>query len=165
MTKKRDVKTGRPNLLTPEMHSNIVKCVGMGLANEHIAGYVGISEACLYNWKAQGREDIENKKKTIYSELVKDIKRSRSAMILKRLAKIHNAEDEHWQASAWLLERLEYKTYGRKDTHEITNKQGEAFLLGHGKIENIKPKKISNEQLDLLVDQIQKKLLEDKGEK
>ena len=163
--KRKNSKPGRPCKLDYDVLPIIIDCVEKGVSFNHTADYIGVDITTLDAWRRQGREDAEKGEDTIFSQLTQAIKKARVKMIMDRLKNIKRAEPMNWTASAWLLERLEPDTFGRRDKHEISNENGKPFLMGHGKIENIKPEELSNDDLNALLQQIQKKLLESKKEK
>ena len=128
MTKK-SYKLGRKTTLTKELLKEIEKHSKLGLPDKTIYMALGIPKSTWYSWKDKGSRLIEKTKKTKIEyktkrsiddaqkliDFVDIIKRGRQIAIARCVKIIHNAANESWQAAAWYLERVAFKTYGRKE--------------------------------------------------
>jgi hypothetical protein len=114
-----------------------------------VINYMGITEFCYYNWVKLSKEiakDLRKKTKvwkelTLYQKLLykfyKSVKKADAVGKMRHIQNIQKAaigtdnkydEDGNlisegmkpqWTASAWFLERRDYKQWGRKDYQKI----------------------------------------------
>ena len=121
--KSRDVKradrTGRPSKLDDAIIKNISNAIMLGLNYMRTAELVGISDHCFLDWRKIGEQDYNKGENSLYSKLFLAIKKAEAQGIASRLARINEAEKEHWQAGAWWLERRYPDEWGRKERVEM----------------------------------------------
>ena len=103
----------RPRKLNKETIESIGYVIGLGMPLKVSAFYVGIDPSTLIAWRNQGKEDKSNNKDSLESELYDCILKSQAQSMADRLLNIKNAEKEHWQCSAWILERRWPEFFGR----------------------------------------------------
>lgn len=129
MVKER-YKLGRKTTLTKELLKQIIEHSQLGLADQTIFKALGIPKSTWYLWKNKGIaliEKTEQRKKEYKSkkalqdaqkliDFVHAIKKGRQIKIARCVRTIDKAMEETWQAAAWYLERVAYKSYGRKET-------------------------------------------------
>jgi len=127
---KEKYKLGRKTTLTNTLLKEIIKNSKLGVTDKTIYIGMGIPKSTWYLWKRKGLallEETEQRKKEYKSkktlqnaqrliDFVTTIKRGRQLKIMKCLKVMEDALGEHWQSAAWYLERVAYKTYGRKET-------------------------------------------------
>lgn len=96
---------GRRKLLTPEVADALCEAARELHPDSVCAGLVGISEATLYRWLAQGRADDEEGKDTPEREFCETYTRAKSLARVKALDTLKSgmASDPKW--AAWYLER------------------------------------------------------------
>jgi hypothetical protein len=121
---------GRKTDCTPETIKIITDNIKLGLSNRDSCALAGITEATFYAWLQ--RADIETKRveegkgRRIrareapfieFSEAVKRAKPTRKQVLVARIQTA--AQDGQWQAAAWLLERLHFEEFGRRQMVEV----------------------------------------------
>ena len=84
-----------------QLHRAIVAAIEQGTPYRHAAAIAGISEDTLAAWRKR------------FPALSDDIKAAEGRAVAGRLARIRKAEDDHWQAAAWWLERKYPQEFGR----------------------------------------------------
>ena len=126
---KDKYKLGRKTTLTKELLEEIIEHSKLGLPDQTIFMALGIPKSTWYQWKNKGIALIEKtkatkieykSKKTLQDaqrlmDFTNAIKKGRQIAIAKCVRIIHKAADDTWQAAAWYLERVAFKTYGRKE--------------------------------------------------
>jgi hypothetical protein len=101
----------RPTKLTTEIQERIVKALQLGVSYEHAAHYGGISYRTLSRWMETGQKEEDSE----YGDFYCAVRKARSDMIIGCLLKIEQAANKgDWKASAWKLERMYPKLYGRR---------------------------------------------------
>jgi hypothetical protein len=135
--------------LTLEVIKELEKHLRIGNYVVDVMGYLGIDESTYYNWQKRAKEVVKKiKKKEITKENITDrqrilikfyksVKKAEKEAVLRNVANIQGASKKNWQASAWFLERRNYKEWGRKDylKQEIkgnikTNNKTELSIIG-----------------------------------
>lgn len=126
--------------LTPELQSAIVATLRLGLFIEEAAEYNGISAHTYHNWRRRGSQALEQSEKEgtdvpyderPYAEFFLATREARIAGQAVHVGNLRNiALDERAndsarvRASTWLLERSWPDKWGRRDTVELTGKDG-----------------------------------------
>ena len=100
---------GRPSKLTTTTKRRILKALRQGSSQARAAAYGGISEDCFYNWMRKG----EAAKSGEYLKFYEEVKKAREDAYQDHVANIKLASSNHWQASAWYLERRHPDEFGR----------------------------------------------------
>lgn len=103
---------GRPPILTPELHTAIVRDIANAIPYEYAAEANGIAERTLYNWLTQGKQDRLAGLDTEYSRLLQDIKNAERNRINEHIESIRAGSDK-WTSAAWMLERRWWKHYSK----------------------------------------------------
>lgn len=99
----------RPAKLTPELTREISTYISDGNSPTISVTLVGISPSTYFNWMRKGAN-----KEPGFMEFLESIERAKAQSIINRVARITKAaEDGHWRAAAWLLERMAPKSYGK----------------------------------------------------
>lgn len=127
-------KRGRPTQLNKEKTAEICQLLRMGNYIETAAAYAGISKTTLYNWLKRGRREMDRvnqdnrrkirKAEQIYVDFVNSVEKAMAEAEIRDVQIIYNAGKDDWKASAWRLERKFPDRWGRKDSHEISGKDG-----------------------------------------
>jgi transposase len=91
----------RPTKYTPETAKRILDGIELGMPYVHAAAYGGVSYETFNQWRD---------KKLEFSEAVKA---AEGRAVAGRLARIRQAEPDHWQAAAWWLERRYPHEFGK----------------------------------------------------
>lgn len=100
----------RPTKLTPEVHQRIVQALTLGATYELAAAYGGVSYNTFNEWMKAGVDAQSGR----FRELYEAVKAAEGKAAVQWLAKIEAAaNDGHWQAAAWKLERRYPADYGR----------------------------------------------------
>ena len=76
----------------------------------------GISRATFNNWKVKGKQEDSG----IFADFLEDIKKAEvkfeeSNLNILRAAARSKKAHPNWTAAAWLLERVHFERYGRKN--------------------------------------------------
>lgn len=105
-----------PIFADPEIRSDFLKAIKLGLSIEKACEYAGVNELTFYNYQNKAEEDEKaGKKDTVYIKFIKEFKKARSACVIKHVLNISEASERgSWQASAWLLERRFSKDFAVK---------------------------------------------------
>ena len=139
MTKTKEITTGRPTKLTPQIIDEIEYLVGGGNYISTACQAVGINHQTYYNWLERGEKGEEP-----YFAFVEALKRAEAKAEAARVARVEAAgiggnlmrkktitkpdgtviEDEQWSQPQWLadmthLERRHPDRWGRKDRTSI----------------------------------------------
>jgi len=95
-----------------------------GIAIVYAAPGAGISKDQHYHWIKQGELDIAQKSDTLKAKYVLALTQARLDFLNELTCNIRNAglDPKHWQANAWLAERLHGAGYG-KDCEEFQQMQ------------------------------------------
>ncbi len=99
---------GRPTKLTPDVQTEIVKRVGMGVSPEVAAQTQGINRATYYEWMARGRVgagDETTHRSQPFADFHDAVKAADADAEAHCLGVIRVATNDSWQAAAWWLER------------------------------------------------------------
>jgi transposase len=104
---------GRPLEITPELIVKAYQLARDTLYVECVAGLLGISRSTLYRWLRRGSRErrrrerglIPKEKEQLFLEFSDSVKKGFYEAEKADLETIQKATSEHWQASAWRLER------------------------------------------------------------
>lgn len=112
---------GRASLLTADLQKKICEWIEKGNTYTRACALTDISERIFYLWKAQGEKDEQAGIESIHFHFLQAIKKSREQFKATLVQNIMDAGEDktHWQANAWLLERLFHKEFGRKDSLKV----------------------------------------------
>lgn len=104
--------------------AKMVNYVRNGIAIVYAAPGAGIAKALHYQWTAQGERDLSQQLDTLKTRYVLAITKARLDFLNELTCNIRNAglDPKHWQANAWLAERLHGAGYG-KDCEEFQQMQ------------------------------------------
>ena len=136
-------KGGRPSLMDEAITRQLEQVFNGGSTVRDACAYVGISEATYYHWMKIGRAAHEGRARdkdhlylphkvedrAPYLEFFERIKRARAVMRVEAIAIIRTAAQEgHWQAAAWLLERSDPDQWGRR----VVTQEGRVDITSGG---------------------------------
>ena len=108
---------GRPSKLTEELQAEICKYIEQGNTYDRACRLTGISDSIFYLWKAEGEKSESGK----YFEFLEAVKKAADLFKAWNIGVIMKAAQENtWQAAAWLLERKYPEEFGRRDRFSIT---------------------------------------------
>lgn len=121
--KKRTV--GRPTKFTTEVRAAILEQIENRVPLKYACGGSGVDYSTFRYWLVDAED---NGKKSIYFEFAEEVKNAQAVGIQKHLKYIQDAADgdpengmrPQWQAGAWILERTDHETFGRKDKVDMT---------------------------------------------
>lgn len=115
---------GRPRLLTHEVQRAICDNIIGGLIPEEAAQMAGVARATFYLWKQLGQQEADRlaanprakpkAKAQIYLDFLDAIKKTELSFKRTHIVRVQAAGSEHWQASAWILERRYPREYGQR---------------------------------------------------
>lgn len=110
---------GRPTLLNDQVQDRLIEAFKLGqISIPSACHYAGIGERTYYQWMQKGRDGDPK-----YQQFSQDIEKARAEAVMVNLAVIRKAAQQgHWQAAAWWLERVLPKEYGRKTTVETISR-------------------------------------------
>lgn len=128
-------ETGRPTKLNAKLQEQIVLMLKMGNYTETAAAFAGINKDTLYQWLKRGRKEISrvgegehgrkvSKTEKIYVDFTDAVEKAMAEAEARDNLIIYTAGKNDWRASAWRLERKYPNKWGRRETHEITGKDG-----------------------------------------
>ena len=104
-------RRGRPSKLTAETKAQLLEGVRAGLSYKLACADAGIHYNTLRNWVKRG----EGAKNGEFLEFLEDLKRAEGGGAKRLVGLIQRSANEgHWKAAAWILERRYPETYGRK---------------------------------------------------
>lgn len=110
---------GRPTLLTPELQKEICRYIENGNSIQNSCILCGISESSYHEWVRIGKEDQASKKNSVYSEFMESTIAARAKNKAWHIQNITQASKKDWKASAWYMERVYHKEFGRKDSLKV----------------------------------------------
>ena len=87
--------------ITPEMLRLASEAMRLGMTNDLASQYIGIGRTTFYRYLSRGK----NEKGTVYRQFWDVISRGRAQCAAMQLARIQQAAQEDWRASAWIMER------------------------------------------------------------
>jgi hypothetical protein len=122
----------RPLILNQAIQDKIVDAILGGNYLETAAQFAGVSRATLFDWLAKGREaqaQIQKEQELIpngqlYADFLDAVESAQARAEVQAVASLRKAGLEHWQATAWWLERSRPRKYGRLERTEITGAEG-----------------------------------------
>ena len=100
--------------LTPELTADVDKYISMGMTNQDVCNLVGIEESTFYKWLQTAEEPGADEKYVKFSDTVKKALSNFKAQHVLNILKASKLP-QHWQASAWMLERKFPKEFGKID--------------------------------------------------
>lgn len=111
------IHTGAKGKLTPALQDSIIKALRFAPFLSVVAKAHGITGQTLANWRKKG-ENGDRKYRKFFEE-------SEAAIGTAQTAALQNiASNESWQAQAKILEWTDPDTFGRKQSLEMTGKDG-----------------------------------------
>lgn len=132
---------GRKTDCTPETIKIIADNIAIGLSNKDAATLAGIDESTFYNWINRAEVELnrvaeDNRRKVFkeeqpFVEFFKSIKKAIPRRKQRLVGVIQSAAPSQWQAAAWLLERLHFDEFGRKDRQDVTINNGQPIEFKH----------------------------------
>jgi transposase len=128
---------GRPTKLTPETVKKLTDAIQSGATYELACKYAGITYSLFASWRARGLAEVARRDnprvkdgtpewitEQPFLDFFEAIQKAEGNAALGWLLKIEQAANQgHWQAAAWKLERRYPQDYGRK-VHEVQGKDG-----------------------------------------
>lgn len=114
---------GRPSKFTEENREIIYKALHECPFLSNAAGVVGISRAALDCWLRQGAKDDEDGYESEYAIFLRKVRQLRSRAEGAIFQTIKNEASSNWMAARYVLQCMDHKTYGQKQTvkHEDEN--------------------------------------------
>jgi len=104
----------RPIKLNHDVQKRIAEALKLGASYDLASRYGGISYRTFIRWMQRGE-----KGNIKYREFHEEINKACGEMAIRALLRIEQAASKgDWRASAWKLERMYLKTYGKKSNEE-----------------------------------------------
>ena len=110
----------RSSKITPELVDEILTYKENGLSDKDVCDMVGVAPGTFYKWikEADTGINIDHPDKPVsHAELKRELrdglKRAQAAFKAYHIQNISKAAKKSWQASAWMLERMYPKEFGR----------------------------------------------------
>jgi len=115
---------GRKTKLTKKLQKEVCGYIENGSSFKDACLLVNIDYSTFFTWRKDGNADIKNGESTPKAEFSKAVKKAEATFKIYHVQKITQASQQtnHWQASAWLLERKYPDEYGRKYQAKIDAK-------------------------------------------
>ena len=117
--------------ISKDMVDEILTYKENGLSDKDICDMVGIDQSTFYGWLKEAETEIdrnnpnrEAQELELKKELSQGLKRARAAFKAFHIQNITKASKKEWTASAWILERMFPREFGRIDRQIAL--QGEA---------------------------------------
>jgi hypothetical protein len=114
---------GRPSEMTPATQRRIILAVNVGQSVSAAAESIPISKSAVLKWKERGRmasvnwEELTPAQKITeqpYVEFFTGLITALSRGEQYDLTIIHNAKKRHWQAAAWMRERMNPERWAKR---------------------------------------------------
>lgn len=138
-------KMGAPTKLTKELIERVVTYLQKGAYVETAAAAAGISKETFYHWLHQGA----NKESGLMRDFSDAVEKAQADSELRDLEIIDKAaESGQWKASAWRLERRNYKRWGIKQTLEHISKDNETIEMSDEEL------KIEHERINGIINKL-----------
>lgn len=102
-----------PSGLSPARRAAIIESIEAGNYIAVSAQANGVPERTFYEWLEKGRNGRAG-----YTSFLRDVEEAQRKAEDRLVTIVSNAALDQWQAAAWLLERKNYKRWGRKDKLE-----------------------------------------------
>lgn len=115
------LKGGRPPKIE-EAAPLILAALRKGCTIKHACGAAGIGEETLREWRARGSEG-----ESPYAEFLPEFDQARAEGLAKLIVEV--AENEAWQAKAWILERTAPEDFRKRESTEVTGADGGPLKL------------------------------------
>ena len=122
---------GRSAKISKDMVDEILTYKENGLSDKDICDMVGIDQSTFYCWLKEAETGIDSHNPErpapnleLKIELANGLKRARAAFKAFHIQNITKASKKEWTASAWILERMFPREFGRIDRQIAL--QGEA---------------------------------------
>ncbi len=118
---------GRKTKLTLKLIGEMIKYISNGNTIKDTCLLCDITEVSFYRWVEKTKRVMNkinnniklNDNEKIFSYLSKSIKKAQIQFKDCHLKNINTRSKDHWQASAWLLERKFPEEWGRKDRMDL----------------------------------------------
>jgi hypothetical protein len=133
------MRTGRPSKRTPEVEAHIIEGLQKGYTKAAAAGAAGIGYSTLNEWEHA------------FPEFAEAVQKAEGRAKARLIDKVNAAKS--WQASAWMLERRWPAEFARRESLEMTGKDG-------GPIEHRSVSDLPDHEKQALADAIQNHLRE-----
>jgi len=103
--------------LNQEVINIAIKYITLGTPVKYICDSLMISEVSWYAWYNKG-EELDDER-TLETKFFKSVKKAKGDMVARKLQMIDKAAAEGtWTAAAWVLERMDFENFGRKEKLE-----------------------------------------------
>jgi hypothetical protein len=103
-------RAGRKTLFTAELGDQLVAMLKVGNYVAVACRAVGISRQTYHDWMTRGEADGADPE---FREFRRRVEKARAEAEVRAVARIARAQEESWQAAAWMLERQHPDRWGR----------------------------------------------------
>ena len=107
--------------MTDELVAAVCESLRKGNYVETAAACAGITARSLRAWMAKGHDARKRKVTNRYRRFLDAVERAQAEGESQHVEAIVEARSEHWQASAWWLERTRPERFGRRDKVLVEN--------------------------------------------
>lgn len=114
-------KGGRPITLTPEVQLAVCEKIAEGNYLETAASLAGVPPRTLRRWLQRGHDAVKRKVRNPFRRFLEAVEQAQAEGEAEHVGAIRAARSEHWQASAWWLERTRPERFGRRDKVLVEN--------------------------------------------
>lgn len=114
-------KGGRPFTLSPELTEVVCTSLRAGNYLETAAASAGVTSRSLRLWVQKGHDARKRKVRNRYRRFLDAIEKAQADGEVSHVKAVVDARAEHWQASAWWLERTRPERFGRRDKVLVEN--------------------------------------------
>lgn len=126
-TARKGKMVTRRSKLTKQMIEMVCKNLMAGNTKKTTCMAVGITETTFYRWMEAGASPEGTKMEREFCESV-----NKACATLKTVLVSKIMNSQKWQAQAWLLERMFYKEYGRRQLIAHAGADGESPVAMEG---------------------------------
>lgn len=121
MTKRK--RTGRPEMITPEMVEAICGFLRDGLHRQVAAEAAGVSSATLRRWLTIGKKSISHSRRTakeaLHRELYRGVRKAEGQAESVWVLRVAKASEADWKAAAWLLARKMPERWAEQSRRQV----------------------------------------------
>ena len=143
---------GRPLSLTDDLQATVCASLRDGNYLETAAAVAGVTARTLRRWVQQGHDARKRKVRNRYRRFIDAVEQAQAAGEAEHVGTISAARYDHWQASAWWLERTRPERFGRRDKVLVENSVREELDAALDKLERALPPEMMDRVLSALAD-------------
>ena len=130
MAKKAQIAkrgAGRPERISEEVIAKICEGLRDGLPRKYAACHGGISPRSYHNWYAQGQEDEDAERDTLYARFKFAVDSAETETLRTCLTSIRRGGRD-WKALAWFVEKRFRDEFGAKEAAQPADASGKVVI-------------------------------------